>query len=340
MREEGWRQRTDGTEPPHADFGTIFHSCAELFDTLRFQGFELDIAVDLIIAEALYLTWDQHANAPLWGTVVDEWTCIGLTWNANHNRRRYDCDAARDWWIGSPRVCPKCNRPTEKRTTLINNHAAKNRLSLLRAVLAYCDADEGLGVASLDVNIDATGAEIAVRPVPALEVELEFVVGTGPLNRPGGSSTIQVHWDRDSSLGFQRFVHERKTTSRYLGKDYFLGYETNLQVATYDLAAHKLGIRCDGVILEVVQVQTGGVRIGRSAVTKGPEQRAETEREILALIADAHRYHADGVWPRRTAVCGFAAGGKPCEFLSVCAAAPSVRTFALEHGFVKEQKDG
>jgi len=178
---------------------------------------------------------------------------------------------------------------------------------------------------------------------PGLEVELEFELHWGddewPRHLFGGTFTIQTHWDRYSSLGETRFVHERKTTSRYLGRDYWRGYETNLQVATYDLAAHKLGIRCDGVMLEAVQIQAGGVRIARTPITKGPEHRAETEREILSLIADAHRYHAAGHWPRRTAVCNFAAGGKPCEFLDVCAAAPSVREHVLKAGYVKESKD-
>jgi hypothetical protein len=277
-------------------------------------------ATDEAIQLALEATWDGYAVAPLWGTVVDEWTCTGVIWNPSHTRRSFACDGARGWWIGNPRVCPKCNRPVENRTQLINNHPAKNRLSLLRAVLAYCDASEGLGVASL----------APFQEGPALEVELEFELGP---------HTIQTHWDRYSSLDETRFVHERKTTSRYLGRDYWRGYETNLQVAAYDLAAHKLGIRCDGVMLEAVQIQAGGVRIARAPITKGPEQRAETEYEILRLINDAHRYHAIGHWPRRTAVCNFAAGGKPCEFLDVCAAAPSVREHVLKTGFVKEEKD-
>src|SRR5229473_548105 len=188
-RLDGWQER--GERAPHSAFGTVFHACAEEFDDHRFHGETIEEATLAAIMSALDFTWDTDADRPLWGTVADEWTCeTGVTWNKAHTRRTFLCDGARDWWIGTPTACAKCGGPVALRTSLVNAHASKHRLNLLRAVAAYCDAEGGLVPASLD------GGKTA-----ALEVELEFdleqdwdVHPEAPLH-----NTIQVHWDRYSA---------------------------------------------------------------------------------------------------------------------------------------------
>lgn len=318
---------------PHIFFGTTWHECVEHYDKDRIAGRTAEEATERAIERALQLTWEREEEKPWGGEVMSLWTCTGVETKetkTGQKRRKFLCDAARGEWAGDLGVCPKCGRPVVSRSAYIPHHATKNRTNLLRAVLVYCDeqATSGLRPAKLE---DGT---------PALEIRFELDL---PLTCPDGRPYVLCgHLDRisefDGGGGPGVFPHERKTTSRALGRQYWGGFSPDPQIDTYDWAAHRLYLRHEGVIVEAIQIMAGGVRLVRSIITSGPERRAEWESEVHMNILRAEQYARHQNWPRNTASCSSAGGGRPCEFRDVCASAPSSRPLMLERGFERKER--
>ena len=353
---EGWRPRPRPQVPgePHAhvhlDFGTMWHACVELYDTMRLQGSDHDEAMDHALRYALTQSWDLERGEPWGGQVMTLWTCTGVE-NPTGKRRKFLCEAAKGEWVTTPLrdykgegVCPKCGREITERTAYVPHHPSKNRTNLLRAVYAYCEeqATSGLRPATLE---DGS---------PALE--LKFELDLPRLSPDGRPYVLCGHIDRVTEFasggGSGVFPHERKTTTSALGRKFWGNFAPDPQIDTYDWAAHRLYLGHEGVIIEAVQVMQGGVRLARTIVHRGPESREEWEREIQDILAEAEAcaglmvrpedaqpddaYVGAEAWSRKTSSCRSAAGGQPCEFRDVCAAAPSTRGRMLEVGFERQ----
>lgn len=322
LRRAGWKPRPDPLRPaaPHAAFGQLWHAAAEKFDHERFFRQSIERATENAIEWALDETW--HDGQPWAGAALDMWTCRdGIKRAASGRVSKYLCDGARDWWLGAPALCPKCGGPVEVERRYVPAHPTKNRGTLLRAVEAYCAA-----AAQFEVDGDAQG--------PLLERELHFDVAGVPCHMIA---------DRISRLGGRRLGHERKTTARYPARSYWDAMSRTFQSAFYVIAA---GVR--DVVYEVVVVTTKGCEVMRQIVSPDASVVREAEAAVVDLTKYAGRFgelhEALGEdwspldWDARFSSCATAAGGQPCEFLSLCNAAAAARPHRLSSDFICEPR--
>ena len=326
LREALWSPKPDPFRPPspHADFGRIWHKCAEEFDRARFNGETVEQATDYTMGLAVDLTWDDEREQPWAGESCIEWRCVDGKVPSEKTGRPVQCPASKGWWTGrdisayaggvGPRGCVRCNGPVEYRRANIPYHKAKNRATLLRAVLDYCD--------------DALPGVAPINGEPGLEIDLEFKLH---------GHYLHCFLDRYTYLSGTYLAHERKTSSRSLSPD---NYFQTFQVRLYPEALRQNGLRCDGVMIEHYQILAGGTQRSTVTLTPGPDQIQEAAQQATALIAamDSASSGLDPyTFPPRFSHCGVAAGGMPCEYLKICKAAFARRPEILNAEY--EQKE-
>jgi len=314
LRRAGWKLRPDPLRPaaPHAKFGQLWHAAAEQFDWFRYYHSTIEKATEHVIGSVLDLTWT--GDQPWAGAALDMWTCRdGIKRAASGRVSKYFCDGARDWWLGAPALCPKCGGPVEVERRYVPSHPTKNRGTLLRAVEAYCAQ-----AAAFEVDGDAQG--------PLLERELTFDVAGVPCHMIA---------DRISRLGGRRLGHERKTTSRYPARSYWDAMARTFQSAFYVIGA---GVR--DIVYEVVVVGAKGAEVMRQIVSPDASVVREAVEAVNRVSFTADTYHDQDPLrlPGRFASCATAAGGQPCEFLSLCNAAAAARPHRLSSNFICEPR--
>lgn len=321
LREAGWHPRPNPLRPPapHAQFGRIWHAGAETFDRAVFFGATRDQATDEAMQYAIEATWDAERGEPWAGQAVDEWRCADGKVPSPVTGKPIKCPGSKGWWIvsGARVECSECGGPVDRRRANIPHHPTKNRTTLLRAVLDYCD--EALpGVVAIN------GARL-----PGLEVDLEF--------RLHGHN-LHCFLDRYTRLdGGTYLAHERKSSSRYPNWDH---YFQTFQVRFYPEALRQNGLRCDGVLIEHYQILNGGTSRSTATLTPGPDhvqEAAEHAARIIALAAEVKDL-APFLHSPCFANCSHAAGGLPCDYLKLCKAAFARRPEILQSEFIQQEK--
>ncbi len=189
----------------------------------------------------------------------------------------------------------------------------KNRSTLLRSILHYCDTSDDR-------------VTPFIFPDGTVAVELSFRL-TLPLTSPDGTPyELAGHLDGMVEFAGEVMPRERKTTKSTPGMSFFDNYAPDVQVDTYDLAAWLLFSdaehRPQGVMVEVTQVTEHFTTIERQIINVPEERRAETLRDMLWWIKQAETCARAGYYPKNTASCGMYGG---CEFRRICKLAPSSR---------------
>lgn len=307
-------------------FGAIYHQCLEAFDRALLSGSALDEATICALSLALTLTEDTD-GVFFGGAYLTAWRCT--------NRSRKEPCPERKWHPQSPgdlqpplTQCPGCGSEIVTSSLWVPQNKYKNRETLLRTVLEYCDAQPD--------------PESGLRPYrfpdgqDALEIEFELPL---PLTSPDGDPYVLGGiYDGFIQVGKEVAPRERKTTKTSLGRFYFDRYEPDVQIDTYDLATEALfpSLHSPGILLEATSVGIKASAIGRRFISVPVGRRAEWLGEIQYWIKRAEADALAGYFPKNTASCNAGAG---CPFRSICRLAPEQRGAQLAVQFERKEDE-
>lgn len=332
---EGWQRVGGGI---HLEFGTLYHEATEMFDKLRLAGWDKEAATWSVMSHFTYKTIGKLDTAYL-----PVWRCSSPAVCESKRKKDEDglpaivrntkqCRLAKEaQYEGGHREsepCPDCGLPTTDDWEMVALDKNKNRNTLLRTILFYCDTSDD-----------------RVRPYQfpdgTVAVELSFRIPL-PLTSPDGTPYL-LCGNMDGMVEFAGEVvpRERKTTKGTPGLYFFDRYAPDVQIDTYDLAAwlyysDLLDPKPHGVMVEVTQVTQSFTRIERQIVTVPEERRAEWLEELQWWIKQAEACARAGKWPKNTSACN-ANGG--CPFRRICRMAPSSRAaFLPSESFEKRER--
>ena len=211
------------------------------------------------------------------------------------------------WWHGRwPHVGQRVARPK------VFDHPQKNRKSLIRVLVWYCDRFPKESDLELLVLADGT---------PALELTFEFDSGYA-YQMTDERITFVGKLDKMVKFNGQTYIKDRKTTKNELNAKYFANYSPNGQVAYYPCWPSCF-------------------RRGRER----PDHRGNTDRNDFCAVSpskidrpkavldkwlrDHRRVPSRGsnggqeqYWPQNDAACALYGG---CEFRAICAMTPASR---------------
>ena len=340
---EGWR----GGDNVNLDFGRMYHAALECYDRAIGRGATKADASDAALRHALehsghYVRAESTGNdddpttwgdwIPWGGTYETVWRCTDegpalLTGKnkGNPNPAKRCINAKQDHLGDAPAdTCSECGKPLTQRTMWVPGDKNKNRYTLIRSVIQYCDEQP-----------EAGGVRPYVFPNGKVAVELSFVIPL-PIHTPDGEPYLLTgNLDGLAVFGGEHATRERKTTKSTLNKQYFDRYAPDVQIDTYDLATWLLypALRPVGVMVEATQTASEFSRVQRNFVTIGNERREEWFAELQGWIKRAEADAMRGVWPKNTASCS-ANGG--CPFRGICSLSPSARERFLPAHFHRE----
>lgn len=319
---DGWRPKDTPTD---LAFGGFFASSIERYKKGRLDGMLKDEALLAAVKYVWEATWDIPRDMGWGGEYQEQWRCTGTEPYKNKKGNKAKCPWSHKgvWTPGEgPGTCGECGSPTETETHYLPYHKTKHRKSLIRLVVWYVeDQPENLrdGLAPITLA-DGTAA-----------VELSFKLPLPFKTQDGEPYTLAGHLDDISSLGKENFIADNKTTTQFLGDQYWAKYSPNTQVDTYDLMGSVLFPHLDlrGVVIDAAQVLVDGARFGRSIFRRTDPLREEWLRDIGEWLSLAERYARANHWPMNKASCW------KCPFKSVCRMEPSKRQAVLEANFEK-----
>lgn len=314
------------------------------------------------------------SSAPLYrwepwgGTWVEKWRCLGETEYKNERGNRAKCpyshntSAGHKWFspvrsgpvwqgqVGSGSVsCHSCGSGVETSWKYEPDHPSKNRLSVLRAMVAFIDAqheEKGLQPWALPDGTPAIEHQVVVPfgrktpggwtgdPCPSCqelgEVDNECLECGG-----SGDEWIEEDYllvanlDELNTWGGRLWPTDNKTTGGSLNETFFEKFSPDVQFDTYDLVTSLLPYP-----LPVGGVAIRGIRLGRedaevrlAYVEKTDGQREEWLEDIGAALDEAEIFASSGYYPKRPTNCG------RCQFRRVCDLDPSMRALHLEVNF-------
>ena len=315
-RVDGLRSIPRDTEPrenPHTTFGHLLHGMTQQWDLLQYKrNASADECSAAALEWAVREAWGEN-DAPFGGFVLAQWRCTGVLRQGASGRRKYLCDAARDWWVGTDEACPHCGLPTQTKVSYVPEHAHKNLISLARAVVAY---EEHRAQSPWEVAM--------IAEQPALERTL-----MAPL--PGTQYMLVGTLDRISrGPGGALWVHERKTTGMTPTNSWWASFELRLQIGLYLWLCRENGISVHGAIVECFHISASGVDVSERTFSRTPAQLEEMiEQTKMLIVAHDRPSH-------NFSVCDHASGGMPCQYRSICAAPPADRADVIALNYARE----
>lgn len=314
------------------EFGRMYHASLEVFDKAIVAGQTRIDAMDAALDYALKVTHttDQDGTSVFWGgQYVTVWICtdVGPPFKSGPRKSQANaakrCLNAKTSHLGHApgETCSICSKPLIEYEEWYAQDHRKNRNTLIRAVVTYCDTQS-----------DGGGVQPYVFPDgrPAVELHAELPL---PITSPDGDVySLVVNLDGICTGAGETFIRERKTTKNNVGKAYFDRYEPDLQVDNYDLAAWLLypELHIRSVMMEATQLGAQFARVQRHLVTIPKHRREEWFEELQHWIKTAEAYAISGHWPKNTSACQ---NGGGCQFRQICRLAPSARAVFLKEQF-------
>jgi hypothetical protein len=217
-------------------------------------------------------------------------------------------------------MCGVCGSSTETERRWVSNDPAKDRYTLIRAVVWWCD-DQPEGA------LDGPVPYAFPDGTPAIELSIPITL---PWLAPTGERYVLTGYlDSIDVLGEEHFISDNKTTKKTLNRQYWKQYSPNVQVSTYDLIGSVLfpDLNLRGVRIDAVQTLVGGARFGTQVFYRSDKLREEYLQDIEYTIREAERYAKDNYWPKREANCAL------CQFNAVCSKEPAERERYLKGNF-------
>lgn len=217
----------------------------------------------------------------------------------------------------------------------------KNRKTLIRSIIWYLDEFEKDAAATVILKNGKAAVELSFR------MELDY--GPGHTNNGRrfilrGKDVQDVtsinyvlcgHLDRVVSYLGSSYVTDRKTTSAYLGPEYFARYEPDNQMSLYTLGGRVIfesPIR--GVMIDAAQLQVQGTQFARGFTYRTDGQLNEWMNDLRYWLSQAEQFANANYWPMNDKSCHNYGG---CPFRKVCGKDPSVRETFLKSDFEKRQ---
>jgi hypothetical protein len=205
----------------------------------------------------------------------------------------------------------------------------KNRFTLARTLLDYLDKWEH----------DPLVTVILDNKKPAVEMTFKFPLGQFA-RHDTEYRTVEPeefflcgHLDRVVEFQGKTYISDLKSTRHDLGDRYWKQFLLSNQFNIYTIAGNVvLKSKVAGLIVDACQVLvTEPARFGRRIIEKTEAQLDEFMRSLRVLLDQAQSYAKANFWPQNEQACF--QYGRPCEFLEICARAPSVRTQWLKADF-------
>lgn len=320
------------------EFGIFFAEAMEEFLKAQLRGLSKEQATLAAVTKALEISgeYELSANAtashgpgastdfiPWGGTYEEMWHCLGTEPYKNKKGNKAKCPFSHKgkWFMGEgPSVCGECGSATISDMRYLPTNPAKNRKTLLRLVVWFCDEQVELG---------GVGIQPYQFPNGKPAVELSFKIPL-PFTTPGGQPYILAgHMDSIKQLGDELFVADNKTSKNALSSVYWQQYSPNVQVDTYDLAGSLLfpDLPLKGVVIEAAQTLVHGARFGRHEFRRTEAQREEWLNEIGYWLKMAEKYAKEEYWPMNRSACF------SCQFKKVCSRDPAMREQSLKADF-------
>lgn len=207
----------------------------------------------------------------------------------------------------------------------ISDDPNKNRLTLIRTIVWYCD----------QFRDDPAKTLILANGKPA--VELSFRMATQVYAGTGEEYILCGHLDRVVEFNEQILIMDRKTTKNTINQDYFKKFSPDNQFSTYNFAGKVVyQLPLAGLIVDAAQIAVTFSRFQRGFVTRTDEQLQEWWRDTLFWIGQAERFAQQGYWPMNDKSCSNYGG---CAFRDVCSKSPSVRGKWMEATLVRKVWD-
>lgn len=331
---EGWRSPEAKVD---LEFGGYFASATERYKKARLQGSGKTEATCVAVRYVIEATYSEDTG-PWGGRYETMWRCTGSVpyRNARGNKAKCPYSHKGAWFPApGPDVCGHCGSSTEAERQWISNNRAKDRYSLVRLVMAYCDDQ---------ADSPETGPYPYAFPNGQPAVELSFQMPL-PWSTPGGYSTtgkvttwgnekyvLCGHLDSIMTYGEENFISDNKTTKNALGAVYFAQYSPNLQVDVYDLSGSVLypDLALKGVMIEAAQtLAESPPRFAMGINYRSDALREELLGDLRYWLDQAERFASDNHWPMNRTACYM------CPFKVVCSKEPEARQRYLEAVFVK-----
>lgn len=346
---DGWRGSS-----VDLDFGGYAASAFEHFWKARAAGQSKEDATISVLQWLTEATWDQKADRPWGGTYENLWRCTGVEKyrNAKGNAAKCPYSHKGSWFPEpAPTTCGECGSPTETVRQYVPGDKLKNRETLIRLVLWYCDDQP---------DVLERGLHPYVFPDGRLAVELSYTIplplrqwelcGTEPPGnrlptyevnglaaRTGSNYLLCGHIDYIGVLGEEKWIVDNKTTTKTLNQKFYAGYNPSMQFDTYDLLGTLAlpDLDLQGVMIDAAQTLVGGANFGRREYRKTEALREEQLETILFWIKQAEGFARDyggKPWPMNKRNCWL------CAFKRVCATDPKYRQRELESTFKKGER--
>lgn len=319
---EGW-----GGPSTHLDFGGYAAEGFETYQKSRLAGKTKDEAMLDTVRHVMKITW-RDGNQ--WGGhFEDQWQCTGTEPYKNAAGNRVKCPYAhKNSWFPNPapNICGVCGSPIQTSRNYIPDHAAKNRVNLIRMLVWYIDDQPE--------NLD-DGLRPYIFPDGTPAVELSVRLPT-PWKSPYGDDYIlSGHFDYIGVFGWENWIVDNKTTTKTLGDRFWEGYSPHYQLDTYDLFGSLMfpALDLQGVLIDAAQVTTTKPpAFGRRTFRKTEEQREEHFRNIEFWVRQAEAFALADYYPMNKRNCFL------CPFKNICDKDPSLRAGYLKAGFEKRER--
>lgn len=206
----------------------------------------------------------------------------------------------------------------------------KNRLTLARTLIWYCDKWEHDPLTTL----------ILANSKPAVEVSFRFGLGFGPTgsvfegdaDEPQEEFLLCGHIDRLVDFSGRTWGSDLKSTRSGLDKFYFNQFSPDAQMTIYTIAGKVvLANKMAGMIVDACQIGVNFSRFGRALIERTPEQLDEFMRTFRVRMREAEYYARSNYWPMNEKACF------RCEFRGICSKSPSIREQWLKADFIKRE---
>ena len=125
------------------------------------------------------------------------------------------------------------------------------------------------------------------EPFKILANEISFRIPMPDGSTLVGRMDAVLDWDGRILVG------ELKTTSGGIGSYYFNGFSPSLQVDIYCYACKHLYGRCDGALIDAVQVCKTKEGYARHVTDRTPEDLARFEKRYMQIVADIEAKRVD-----------------------------------------------
>ena len=335
---EKWSPGEDGVEKSvDLAFGDFVHQAHDVFMKALASGSSTEEATELAVEHTLQVSWPE-GEEPWGGSYLQVWRCEGKVKGAKS--RPVKCPNSKQWntfpeawdFDTAGHLCPHCHEQLTSATVYFPHDKTKNRHTLVRSVIALCDA------------LTQSMMRPVVLPDGRIGSELEFAREL-PLLSPDGTPYFMVgSFDGLAAVGDgeEWALPELKTTRKDPNEAYFRQFQPGAQLYTYSWAAYlDYPNKRPKVHIVVIQVGVGFTHVHVRPMRVPPEVLGEWETEMVSWViraerdAQLYKLNDPGAYPRNPTACHGLPGAPttPCPFLGICQLAASDREPFLKSNF-------